>query len=313
MKCAIARSCIGMFAFSGSGELIFYRLFDKDPIKAANEFLEEGKDFLSQLKDYEVIADDKIMRKLMREYAISLGFAESSEELNSFLSGFASALSQKRMASAASRDRLVIQASNALDELKKISNLLSERLHEWYVIHYPEAKPAPCEIARYGSRENFPGFASSVGAELTKEDEEALKSYAMLAANAEHAKKMLEGYVRNAMREIASNISSLIEPLLAARLLALAGSLEKLAKMSASTIQLLGAEKALFRHLRKQGRSPKFGLLFMDSRIQSAKDKGKVARLIAAKLAVAARIDFFTGRLEPKLKRELDEDISKIG
>jgi len=127
-------------------------------------------------------------------------------------------------------------------------------------------------------------------------------------------RKNIENYVKNSMREIAPNLSSLIDEFLAARLLASAGSLEKLAKMSASTIQLIGAEKALFRHLRNQGRAPKYGLLFLSSQVQNAPDdkRGKIARVLASKIMQAVRIDFYSGRFEDQLRREMDEEIRRV-
>ena len=117
------------------------------------------------------------------------------------------------------------------------------------------------------------------------------------------------------MREVAPNVSSLLDPLLAARLLALAGSLEKMSKMTASSIQLAGAEKALFRHLRSQGKAPKFGIIFLSDWIQSAPDhlRGKVARSLAAKLMMAARIDYYSGRNETeKLRKDLEQEIETL-
>jgi len=91
--------------------------------------------------------------------------------------------------------------------------------------------------------------------------------------------------------------------------------LEKLARMSASNIQIIGAEKALFRHLKKKGKAPKYGMIYMSTVVQSVPEdkRGKVARAYAAKLMMAARIDFFSGRDETdKLKRELKEDLEKV-
>jgi len=95
-----------------------------------------------------------------------------------------------------------------------------------------------------------------------------------------------------------------------------AGSLKKLARMSSSTIQLLGAEKALFRHLKnkKRVKPPKYGLIFFDKRVQNAPkhDAGKIARTIASKIMMAAKIDYYSGRFEPKLKEDLEKELEKI-
>jgi nucleolar protein 56 len=127
-------------------------------------------------------------------------------------------------------------------------------------------------------------------------------------------KTRLERYVRDLTKELAPNLSSICDELLVARLIAIAGSLEKMARMPASTIQLLGAEKALFRHLKKMGKSPKYGIIYSSSLIQNASkdNKGKIARVLSAKLMQAARIDFYSGRAEPKLRQELDKEIKQV-
>ncbi|MBI2578586.1 MAG: hypothetical protein HYW26_02640 [Candidatus Aenigmarchaeota archaeon] len=319
MKAFVVKSPIGVFAFSESGELVYYRVFSSDPPKALQEFESViDKDFIDDLKDYE-LAEDKgaqmILRKHFREYALSLGFAKSSEELNKFLSSFAALLSRKRMKQQMSRDRLIIQASNALEDIKKTENLLSERFREWYTLHYPELKSVKAEdVIKYGPREAFPDFRESVGVDLAENDLEIILEQAKTLKSVQEHRKSLERYIRNAAREVMPNFSSLIEPFLAARFLSLAGSLEKLAKMPASTLQLLGAEKALFRHLREKGKSPKYGILFLDTRIHTAPDeqRGKIARAISSKLMQAARIDFYSGREEPRLKAELGQEIKKI-
>ena len=116
-------------------------------------------------------------------------------------------------------------------------------------------------------------------------------------------------------RENAKNISTLIEPLLTARLISLAGGLEKLAKMSASTIQVIGAEKALFKHLRTGTQPPKHGLIFQSPLINAAPlhQRGKISRALATKLSIAAKADWFTGRfIADKLKATLDARLKQI-
>ncbi|MFH0832579.1 MAG: hypothetical protein V1900_02590 [Candidatus Aenigmatarchaeota archaeon] len=316
MIATVAKTPIGVFAFSEKGELLYYKLFSRDAAKAVDEFLSPAENHITEMKGYEIKEDrsGRLIRKKMREYAIDLGFVKNDSELNVFLSGFALILSKKRMKIIIGRDRLVVQASNALDDLNKIHNLLLERLREWYSLHYPESRPDIEKIIKYGRRENFPDFQESTGIEINGNDERILKDYALMIKDVSEKKNEIERYVKESMKEITPNVSSLLEPLLAARLLALAGSLERLAKMPSSTIQLLGAEKALFRHLKKQGRSPKYGLIFMDSHIQNARNenKGKIARLLAAKLMQAAKIDFYSGRYEEKLKKELEEEIKAV-
>jgi len=320
MKVLIAKSPIGIFAFSENGELVYYKIFSNDAVKALNEFEQSlPKDFLDALKGSQIKEDKAayaLLRKHLREYALSLGFAKSNEELNEFLSSFALLWSRKRMKEQMNRDRLLIQASNSLEDIIKIENLLSERFREWYSLHYPELKNINADmVIKYGSREGFPDFKESVGVDLSESDLEIIKEQAKILKGMQDYRKSLEKYIKGTAKEIMLNFSSLIEPLLAARFLALAGSLEKLAKMPASTLQLLGAEKALFRHLREKGKSPKYGILFLDPRIHTApeQNRGKIARAISSKLMQASRIDFYSGRDESqRLRSELNEEIKKV-
>lgn len=315
MKAFAAKHPVGLFVFSDNKELLHYRLSSKNPSKAVEEFLMQP-----QLAGYELIENDfagQLLRKNIRDYAISLGFCQNDREFNEFLSAFAAILARRAMKGSVGRDKLLIQASGALENLNDSVSLYLERLKEWYSLHYPEldiGQKEVEEIIAYGKRENFPGFRESTGVELTEKDESVLKEYAAMLRTMTEAKSKMERYVKETVKEIAPNFSSLLDPMLAARFVALAGGLEKLARLPASSIQLLGAEKALFRHLKKQGKSPKYGILFIDSRIQAAvpEKKGKVARTISSKLMLAARIDFYSGRFEEKLKKELEEELKAI-
>ncbi|MEM7813551.1 MAG: rRNA biogenesis protein [Candidatus Aenigmatarchaeota archaeon] len=317
----VVKSPIGWFAFSESGELILYKLFDA--YQAFEQFDKEmPEDFKERLQGYAVKLDakaERFLRPKLRQFAKQLGFSATDAEFSRFMAGFATALSKKRLVGIIGRDKLMIQATGALDDANRASNSMLVRLAEWFGLHYPELKLSHEKLVdvvqEYGRRENFPGFKGSAGVALTEHDAATLREFATAAAHMLAQKKHLERYVRESMRTLAPNFSSLIDEVLAARLLASAGSLEKLAKMSASTIQLIGAEKALFRHLKRKGKAPKFGLIFMSDWIQAAPEalRGKVARALAAKLMMAARIDYYSGRNESeRLRRELEQEIAAL-
>ena len=317
----VTKSPIGWFAFSEEGELIFYKLFE--PNRALEQFEgdipQDFKDGLQGCIVKEDVRAERMLRAKLRKFAKELGFAGSDAELNRFLVRFATARSKKSLIGIIGRDKLIIQATAALDDVSRTANGFLMRLAEWFGLHYPELKLSHEKLVdavqQYGRRENFPGFKESAGVAMAEHDAATLREFATAAAHMLAQKKHLERYVREAMREIAPNFSSLIDELLAARLLAHAGSLERLAKMSASSIQLAGAEKALFRHLRQKGKAPKFGLIFVSDWIQSAPEaqRGKVARVLAAKLMMAARIDCYSGRNEAmRLRKELEEEIATL-
>ena len=125
----------------------------------------------------------------------------------------------------------------------------------------------------------------------------------------------MEKYLDDLLKEVAPNLRELAGSTIAARLISLSGGLDKLVKKPSSTIQLLGAEKALFRFLHGRGRSPKYGLLFMHNMVQNAPNekKGKIARVLASKLSIAAKIDYYgKGNLSVELKKTLDDKIKNI-
>lgn len=316
----VVRSPIGAFAFSDDAELIFYALYSKNAKQAIEQFNEIPKELKESLDGYEIVEDNTakiFLRKKFRELAFTLGFADSDETLNKFLCEFALLNSQRSLKGVVGRDKLIIQSSNALEDLNKIYNLLQERLYEWFSLHYPELKQRDIAklVAQYGQRENFPNFKFSLGVDLSDSDEAILKEYAKFVEHASMQKLELEKYIKKSMKEIAPNTSAIIDPLLGASLLALAGSLEKIAKMPASTIQLLGAEKALFRHLHNKGKSPKYGILYNSAMIQNAKpeNRGKVARIVSSKIMLAARIDFYSGRHDENIVKNLKEELKKVG
>lgn len=319
MRAFVAKTAIGIVAFSEKGEVVAYESFPKDAAAAAAQLEKPVPErFLSKLKGYEVVEDARSVRGRVRALALSSGFAEDDAAFNAFLSALGAAVSLTRMRGAIGRDRFLIQALHALDDVNSALHVAYQRIEEWYRLHYPELAAEKLQlaeqIARHGSREQFPGFHSSVGTALTERDTAAIQTYAQAVIRIREAAAQTEGYIKSTARELMPNVCSVIEPMLAARLLAAAGSHEKLARMTASGIQLIGAEKALFRHLKKQGKSPKYGLLFFDARIQNAdkEKRGKVARILAAKLMLAARIDFYSGRTEKKLATELNEELKAV-
>ena len=159
------------------------------------------------------------------------------------------------------------------------------------------------------------GFSDSTGVDIDEHDETILRDYARTVDVMRTELTKLRAYIKDMAKSIMPNTCFVIDPMLASKMLAMAGSLEKLSRMTASTIQLIGAEKALFRHLKKEGKSPKYGIIFLDARVQSSPQdkKGKVARIVAAKIAQAVRIDFYSKRNDSeRLEKELKEELAKI-
>ncbi|MDD3492610.1 MAG: hypothetical protein PHZ19_03840 [Candidatus Thermoplasmatota archaeon] len=219
-------------------------------------------------------------------------------------------LAQHRMqAERGERKRRLAQAIHAVDDLLKTSNLLTERLTEWYGYFSLELVPHRQVLSRIRDW--------SLGGDeaLDVEEEAALKHLAAVVEGAEGAQQVIEQYVRDTMEQLAPNVSSLVGETIAARLIAAAGGLDKLAEMPSGTIQVLGAEKALFRHIKEGTPPPKHGIIFQHEMVNRAprKHRGKIARTLAGKIAIAARADAFTGRrIAQQLKEELEKRVAEI-
>jgi len=318
----------GLFVFDEKNKLIKFILFDKNPEEIAKKIdsLERGeeipelKELKNEFKDLETKPNkaSEFLRENLRKIVLSTGFVKDEFELNKILNSFSIAKSRLSISLIERRDKLIVQTVSALSDLEKILNAMSERLREWYGLHYPELEIKDHErfaekVAEKGLRDNFEDFEKSMGMQLKEEDIKVLQEYASQLKAMYVLKKNVEKYLEKIVPEEMLNINALLGSILAARLLALAGSLERLAKMPSSTIQLLGSEKSLFKFLKskeKNKRPPRFGLLYLHPDISTNKRElqGKIARLLSSKLTLAARADFYSKK---DMSRELLEDYKR--
>ncbi len=326
MKAFVSACITGLFAVDEKNKLIGYVQFKKDPKIIAEKLKKfESKGSFSELeklkkklKKYEIIIDpnNEFIKNNFRDFSIKLKFVKDQTELNKLITAVMTEKTKTKISTTEKRDKLIIQTVSAFNDINKILNNMSEHLHEWYGLHYPELKVYDHEkfikqIIKFGKRENFDKFKTSIGMDLTGEDIEMLQNYSKRLKELYNLRKELENYLEKIVPKEIPNLCALLDAVLAARLLACAGSLEKLAKMPTSTIQLLGAEKALFKFLKdKKGKIPKHGIIFTHPDISSSeKDlRGKIARLLSSKLVLAARADFYSKK---DLSKELKEDYKK--
>lgn len=182
----------------------------------------------------------------------------------------------------ASDDLQIIQMINTLDDLIQTSNLLSERLNYWSILPKSEKKIKPLENT-------------------------------LITVNKEIIS--LEKQIILDMKNIAPNTSEIVGPLIGARLISIAGGIQRLATFPASTIQVLGAEKALFRYKKEGGRPPKHGIIFQHSLINRSPrlHRGKISRMLASKISLAIKADVFTGRdISKNLKKDIEKQVKEI-
>lgn len=284
----------------------------------------------------------KYVRSILPDLAVSVSFLPSREEFYKWLHDVMVEYTRRKLRKEAQkRDLLAVQAIRAMDDIDKTINLYVARLREWYSIHFPELDELIKEHPEYaklvyelGDRSNFTvenlikmGYSeerakkiaeaakASIGADLSDFDMNYIKVLAGIILELYRLRSTLDEYVEAVMKEVAPNITALVGARLGARLLSLAGGLEELAKLPASTIQVLGAEKALFRALRTGGKPPKHGVIFQHPAIHKSPrwQRGKIARALAAKLAIAAKVDLFSGRnMGERLVKEFEERVEEI-
>lgn len=314
----ISACILGVFVIEDNN-IVDKILFNKDPEEIASKLadIQNSDEFKVLFKKHNAeYQESDYLNSNLRKLAVETGFVKDQGELNILMSKISVARTKTKISETEKRDKLIIQSVSALNDLDRILNYMSERLREWYGLHYPEHKVSDHVkfaefVSNYGLRDNFPGFSKSMGMKLTKEDIDMLKVYAEQAKNMYILKDDLVKYLEKVVPAEMPNINALLGSVLAARLLANAGSLEKLAKMPSSKLQLIGAEKALFKYLKgDQKKVPRFGILFTHPDISGAprEKQGKIARLLSAKLILAARADFYS---KNDISKSLVDDYKK--
>lgn len=284
----------------------------------------------------------EMIRSRMEQFAVETGFSKDAEEFGLWMHNLTMEIAKLRVKGAVEkRDLIAAQAIQSLDDLDRAINLLMSRVREWYGVHFPELDRLVEKhetyarlIVNLGNKDNFTaerleeegiptakaeGIAKtaekSMGADLSEADLKQIQSMCADILRLYDLRQGMETYMDKTMEEVAPNIKALAGSLLGARLIATSGGLMNLARRPASTIQVLGAEKALFRSLKTGSRPPKHGMIFQHTLLHEAKrwQRGKIARALAGKLAIAARIDAFgAGRVSGKLKADLDKRIDEI-
>ncbi|MCW3998307.1 MAG: C/D box methylation guide ribonucleoprotein complex aNOP56 subunit [Candidatus Bathyarchaeota archaeon] len=312
--------------------------FSFENIKIAKNIEKNMKVNVEVIKSFDL----KDFGARMEQIAIESGFLKNSEELVLWNRSVSMEIAKLRIKGASEkRDLVIAQAIQTLDDLDRTVNLFMSRLREWYGVHFPELDRLVDKHETYarlvmnlGERENFSianleneliqeerakklskAATNSMGAIMVEEDLSQIQVLSRNILNFYELRKGMEKYINTTMEEIAPNTRTVAGPLLGARLISIAGSLQNLAMRPASTIQVLGAEKALFRSLKTGARPPKHGLIFQHNLLHDAKrwQRGKIARALAGKIAIAVRTDAFKGKyVGDELKKAVDKRLAEI-
>ncbi|GAA5935346.1 hypothetical protein JCM10213_004008 [Rhodosporidiobolus nylandii] len=240
-------------------------------------------------------------------------------------------------------DNMIIQAIALLDQLDKDVNTFAMRVREWYGWHFPELVKIVPDNYQYAkvchmlgdkaqltedilepltelldnndvlARNILDASRASMGTDISPVDHLNIKNFATRVIHLYDYRKSLQKYLSEKMGVVAPNLAALIGDTVGARLISHAGSLTNLAKYPASTVQILGAEKALFRALKTKGNTPKYGLIYHSTFIgrAGAKNKGRISRFLANKSSVAARIDCFSDVPSTKFGEVLRDQVEE--
>ena len=282
------------------------------------------------------------IRKNIASFAVKCGLSADEGTAIQELRDFAIALSSSRVKEASGKlDLHVTQAINALDELDKTINVLAARMREWYGLHFPELDHLVQSLTAYarivssaGTRYRITnqilqdagiqekkseiilgGVNRSRGGDITDDNLKMVRELADQVIEQSELRDDLANNIETTMDVVAPNVKELLTASVGARVIAKAGSLQRLATLPASTIQILGAEKALFRSLKTGANPPKHGMLFQHPLIHAAPkwQRGKIARAVAAKVAIAARIDAYRhAEKDPIIADKLKKRILEI-
>lgn len=365
MKAYISENVQGVYAFDEQGNLIAKREFTEKPEVALDKLLngEINGDLIELVKEVSskgyspLIFEHPEISKKVRELGFETDYEFPNlageilrEKPGEFLGKdwyaryFDVGLALTRMRiqeQSGARDKMVMQAIEALDDIDKVINLLVSRLREWYTLHFPELDeilPKHPQFVTFvkeiGNRENataeklkdlnlseekakkiLAAKEKTMGAWMDERDLRVIQEFAAEIDRLYNLRREIEDYIEKAMDDVAPNLKGLVGAKLGARLISLAGGLKELAMLPSSTIQVLGAEKALFRHLRSGAKPPKHGIIYQYPAINKSPwwQRGKIARALAGKLAIAARVDYFSGEyIAEELKKEIEARIKEI-
>lgn len=323
-----------LFELKNSG---FYEfIFDnKKLVSITSQKLGYNADFKKvsvELKEFRLNLEDQLKK---------VGIKMNREEILTQYKKISEELTKKQVSQASGHsDIIIIHVITVIDMIKKSVSLFSSHLREWYGLHFPELTDKIIDdnillaklISILGSRDKFTFDNIRNNFNIKESKIKALEQYALDSMGASFDLKLiqdyanqiislesycqqLETYLEELMVKTAPNVNALIGSLIGAKLIAKAGSLQKLAYMPASKIQLLGAEKALYRFLKTGEKRPKHGLIFQWNQIRSAKPwiRGKIARVVAGKIGLSVKVDYFSGRfLGGDLSKEIEQKIKEI-
>jgi len=311
-------------------------IFDNNELKVLTSQIEGCKTIFERISP-----ELKNFRLNLEIQLKKIGMTKTKDEILTIYKKISQELTKKKVSEMSGNfDNILIQVTSTLEVIKKSISLFSSHLREWYGLHFPELTDKVIEdniilaklISILGPRQKFTYENIKNNFEFNENKIQILQKYAVDSMGADFNLKIVQDYANqiisldqyrqelevfltDLMEKVTPNMNEILGSLISAKLVAKAGSLKKLAFMPASRIQLLGAEKALYRFLKTGEKRPKHGLIFQWNKIRSAKPyhRGKIARVVAGKVGLSAKIDYFSGDfIGDKLASEVNSKIKEI-
>ncbi len=343
MECYVTYSIKGFYAFNENNELIAEKLFKEEEILQKlieidnKEILPEESELIEELSpNYDAIIIES--NKRSSDYSNNKVKVKNPNQGGDYLrsnydldidNDIYQKLAIYRMKKAqAGEDKHLIQAINSIDEIDESISKLIERIREWYALYFPEMdliknnetyikliyeNKTKEEIINAKS-DAFPIDMLDIEDDINPEDLDIMNNYAKSIYELQQTRKNIINYIDSKMDSIAPNLKLLVGSSLGAKLISHAGGLKRLATYPSSTVQIMGAEKALFRHLKSGDRPPKYGLIYQHPQVRGAKwwNRGKIARLLAGRISLAVRKDVFTHDFNPEIFNEFSDRVEEI-
>lgn len=343
MECYVTYSVKGFYAFNENNELIAEKLFKETEILQKlieidnKEIPTEEIELIEELsKDYDSIIIESNKRssdyqsdKVKVKNPNPAGdYLRSNFDLDIDNEIYQKLAIYKMKKAQAGDDKHLIQAINSIDEIDESISKLIERIREWYALYFPEMdliknnetyikliyeNKTKEEIVNAKS-DAFPEDMLDIEDDINPNDLNIMNNYAKSIYELQQTRKNIIDYIDVKMESIAPNLRLLVGSSLGAKLISHAGGLKRLASYPSSTVQIMGAEKALFRHLKSGDRPPKYGLIYQHPQVRGAKwwNRGKIARMLAGRISLAARKDVFTHDFNPEIFNEFTAKVEEI-
>jgi len=350
MECFITHCIIGFIAIDENNNIIKHELFDdiNSLIKLEKkELVNEEIKLIEELSDsYDMISIEsqskksnyskwnnvkvefpnkagKYLRENLDGILTEIGFSNKEE----FADKYRKLASYKIKNQLNSEDRYLVQAINSIDDMDESISKLAEKLRDWYSLYFPEldiVQNNKTYVKLIALNDNKKEIVDSYNNDLLKYDEfeedinekdlDIIKNLAKSIYSLQITRENTENYIEEKMESLAPNLNNLVGSSLGAKLISHAGSLEKLASYPSGTVQIMGAEKALFRHLKTGENPPKHGLIFQHPQVRTNNWwlRGKIAKKLSLKISLATRKDVYTKKFDLKINEEFLKEVEQI-